>query len=76
MEENIDFDNWTNCNNGYYEKIIEFTDSLRNIENINSPNEFYRLFINDNFLDVLVEKTNSYTNYLFEKLNKKRHNFL
>jgi hypothetical protein len=72
MEDNINFDNRTKCNNAYYEKIIEFTDSLRNIENINSLYEFYRLFINYNFLDVLVENKNSYSNYLFEKLSKKK----
>jgi hypothetical protein len=76
MEDNINFDNWTKCNNGYYQKIIEFTDSLRNIENINSPYEFYRLFKNDNFLDVLVENTNSNSICLFEKLSKKKAQLL
>lgn len=59
------------------EEIDMESDKIRNIsDNLKSPYEFFSLFIDENFINYLVQKTNEYANYKQNKISKikKDHN--
>ena len=57
-----------------YEDDIEIEeDTIRNIPpNIKTPYDFFSLFINEQFINYLVEKTNEYAKYKKEKISKNK----
>ena len=55
----------------YEENIIYQDDTVRNIpSNLKTPYDFYSLFIDDNFINKLVQHTNDYAHYKKEKNTK------